>query len=176
MPWLLRSSRAVNVFGRLSHGADVRSEMDRMLVTTEAPRTGHAGDTRFPRARHDGRPRVSIVTVARDDSAATLRTMVERSARWERFGVESIIVCASRRLTKATVSAMTGLARLIQGPADASDAQLRAVGFAAATGDVVMLVDDPSSVDDGWIEHVSNTGVARGVSSPREANRHAGGG
>ena len=104
---------------------------------------------------------MSVVSVASDDSAATLRELAERAVRWERLGVELIIVCTSRRSTKSTVSAISGGARLIYGPADASDSQLRAIGLAAATGDVVMLVDDPATADDAWIEHVSITGAVR---------------
>lgn len=113
------------------------------------------------RAHHDGRPSVSVVSVASDDGATLLRNMADRAAGWQRLGVELIIVCASRQSTRSTVSAISGAARLIYGPADATEPQLRAIGFAAATGDVVMLLDDPTTADDRWIEHVSVTGAVR---------------
>ena len=33
------------------------------------------------------------------------------------------------------------------------------LGFAAAVGDVVVLVDDPAVVDEKWIAHVNATGI-----------------
>ena len=120
--------------------------------------TQHA---RASRARHEGRPSVSIVSVAQDDSAANLKALAERAVRCARLGAELIVVCASRQSTRSTVSAISGSARLIYGPADATEPQLRAIGLAAATGDVIMLVDDPSTADDAWIEHVSITGAVR---------------
>ena len=120
------------------------------------------------RVHHEGRPSVSVVSVSCDDGATLLRNMADRAARWQRLGVELIIVSASRQSTRSTVSAISGAARLIYGPADATEPQLRAIGFAAATGDVVMLVDDPTTADDGWIEHVSVTGAVRMDSEAHE--------
>jgi hypothetical protein len=90
---------------------------------------------------------------------------MERGARWERLGVELIVVCASRRATRSAAAAITG-ARVVYGPVGASDQQLRALGLAAATGDVILLVDDPTTADESWIEYVSVIG--------RCANEHAG--
>lgn len=128
--------------------------------------------TRDSRVRPEGRPSVSVVSIAYDDAPATIRELAERSARLHRLGVELIIVCASRQSGQSIVSAISGGARLIYGPADASERQLRALGLASATGDVVMLVDDPRLADDGWIERVSISGTA-GV-DPARHDRDAG--
>lgn len=126
------------------------------------------------RVRHEGRPTLSVVSLAEDDSAATLRLMAERAGLWERFGVELITVCASRRTTPSTVSAVSGAARLIYGPADATESQLRAMGFAASTGDIVILVDDLTTADDSWIEHVSVTGAVRRFTQAHDGDRQPG--
>ena len=134
---------------------DVRQRS--LLDTTLEPRS--------TRARRDGRPSVSVVFMASDDSPALLREMAERSSRWQRLGVELIVVCSSRLTTATIVSLMSGEARVVYGPPNATDLQLRAKGLAAASGDVVMMVDDPASADDGWIEHLSARCGASGAAS-----------
>jgi hypothetical protein len=109
-----------------------------------------------------GCPRVSVVSVVDDDSPATLRVIAERSARWEHHGVELVFVCASRQPAGPSPSVFGG-GRLLYAPADATEEELRAIGLAAATGDVVMLVGDAAAVDDRWIEHLSMTGGVRTV-------------
>jgi hypothetical protein len=111
-------------------------------------------DAHGARARHRDRPSMTIVSIATDDSVATLRSIGERSAHWERLGVERVIVCRRRPNGGPSFGAMSGGARLIYGPSEATERQLRGIGLLAATGDVVMLVDDPATADVHWIEHL----------------------
>ena len=130
-----------------------------MIDISKGARSGEAYQAPSLRTRREGRPSVSVVSIAGDDSAATLSDLSDRSARLHRLGVELIVVCASRQHAQSTLSAMSGGARLIYGPADASERQLRAIGLASATGDVVMLVDDSRLADDDWIERLSVNGA-----------------
>ena len=142
----------------------------------------HAGDTKartraatLPAAesrQHRERPKVSVVAITRDDAQAAVRMLAAVPTRWERFGVELIVVCAGRHGARASLSATNGVARLIHGPADVSEQQLRAMGFAASTGDVVMLVDDLAAADESWIRHVSTTGVPRPPGAGHSQDNH----
>ena len=85
-----------------------------------------------------------------------LKGIADRAARWERFGVELILVCARR--TRWSAESSAGGARVIYGPATATDSQLRTIGLEAATGDVVMLLGDPAAADDHWIERLTAAG------------------
>jgi hypothetical protein len=116
-----------------------------------------AFDPRPARTRGGGHPTLSIVCIASDDST-TFRELADRPARWQALGVELIIVCVTRHSAASTASATSAGARLIFGPADATCQQLRSMGLAAASGDVVMLLDDPASADEGWIERLCTTG------------------
>jgi hypothetical protein len=115
-------------------------------------------DPRPSRTRRDGRPSLSVVCVAGDDAPTIFRELAERSARWQRLGVELIIVCAARHSTAATALVTSAGARLIYGPTPASDRQLRSLGLAAAAGDVVMILNDPVTADEAWIERLCTNG------------------
>src|SRR5688500_8039103 len=112
-------------------------------------------DPRPSRSRRDGRPSVSVVFIARDDLPATLREISDRSARWQRWGVEVVVVSATRQTTPATVALLGGEARIIYGMAGATESELRAAGLTAASGDVVMMVDECDGADDVWIEQLA---------------------
>lgn len=164
MPWLLRWLAAflAAVMRPLATSRLVASfAEDRMFDTRSVSRSHTTYHPAYGRIRREGRPSVSVVSVASDDGAALLQTMTDRATRWQRLGVELIIVCAGSRMEQGTTPAIGEAVRFIRGPADATEPQLRAIGFVAATGDVVMLLDDPAAVDDDWIEHLSATGVVR---------------
>ena len=130
---------------------------------------------RNPRALQPDRPTVSLVSVADELSPGDLRAFVDRAARWQHLGVELVVVCASRSIAESTVSAISGGARLIYGPARATQAELRAVGISAATGAIVMLVDDPRTTDDEdqWIEHVMLTATLERPLDSLDVDREA---
>jgi hypothetical protein len=125
-----------------------------MLDVKPRSRVDTSFEPRALRARGDGRPLVSLVCVASEDAASTFRELAERASRWQRLGVELIVVCAVRHSAATTAGVSSTGARLIYGPALATDQQLRTLGLAAAAGDVVMMVDDPTAADEGWIERL----------------------
>jgi len=110
-------------------------------------------------------PTISIVSVAGADLAETIRRMSVCYARWGTIGVELIVICSG---DQSDTPGLNGGPRVIHGPADATDSQLRAIGLAEASGDLVMLLDDPANADDEWIEHLSSGG--RRYGSPLEAD------
>lgn len=121
--------------------------------------TKHPSTVRGSGSSYVARPRTSVVSVSSDRLASTARTFADRVARWRHAGVELILVCAGPHTTQAAVSAINGHARLIYGPPHATERELLTLGFAAAIGDVVVLVDDPAVADEKWIEHVNATGM-----------------
>lgn len=116
------------------------------------------GATRTAPANRTERPTVSLISLAHDCSAAALHALVSRAQRWEHLGIELIVVCTGRSYAESSFSAISGGARLIHGPPRAAEQQLRAIGFAAATGDVVVFLEDLDTADDRWIEHMKLTG------------------
>jgi hypothetical protein len=125
-----------------------------MLDVKPRPRIDLARETRPSRPSRDGRPRISLVTVAVDDSPTALRELADRALHWQRLGVEFVVVCAKRQTAAVSASAIFSGARLVYGSADATLAQLRSLGLAAAGGDVVVLVDSDDPTDEGWIEQL----------------------
>lgn len=131
------------------------------MVTVKAEyRTDFVAPSPIKREARIGRPTVSIVCIARKDWPGAIRNASERSPWSEYFGAELVIVTAARRDSQGTASgAATPV--LVSAPADATDAQMRAMGLRAATGDVVLFVDHPATADDSWMEHLSNTRTPR---------------
>lgn len=156
--------------GRIASGAAADSVLVRphhpafiLSMLDVTPRMhSDAVDVRTVRPSGKRGPRLSVVSVAQDDSPATLRSIAERCARWERLGIELIVVCACRHAARAMASGLAG-ARMIHAPDDATEVELRSLGLTAATGDVVMLVADPAAADDRWIEHLSTNSSARAL-------------
>ena len=126
-------------------------------------------ESRHARLRHDGRPRISIVSVVKEGAAALAPIVTSRATRRERSQVELILVCAGARVGSPSGVGAAGM-RLVHGPADATDAQLRALGLAAASGDIVMMMDH-ATVDWDWIDHVCDLGSE---SLPADATRSPG--
>ena len=114
---------------------------------------------RISRAPHSVRPRASVVSISTDIAPSIRRSFADRVARWEHTAVELILVCIGHQTAQTLVTAVSGQARLIYGPPHATETQLIALGFAAAIGDVVILVDDPAIADARWVDHVSITGT-----------------
>ena len=171
LPWLLRwppsahgRDAAAHMVGREAAG---RTADKIMLDVKPRSRIDTAFEPRSARSRGDGRPTVSLVCVASGDAPAMFRDLAERAPRWHRLGVELIIVSAVRH-SAATTSLLGGSgARIIYGPAQSTDRHLRSLGLAAAGGDVVMLLDDPGTADEGWIERLSTSG--RGANGNADA-------
>ena len=131
------------------------------MSDTRVRRNDNGAVTGTVNARHEPRPKVSVVAVTREGAQTAARAIAGASFHCQRLGVELIVVCAGRQGGRSSLSATNGVAKLIHGPADVSEQRLRALGFAAATGDVVMLVEDLADADESWIRHVSVTGVPR---------------
>lgn len=148
-----------------------------MTIASSHSPSRYDAPVRSSRAPGDDRPRVSVVSVTFDAAPAELRRVSEHCARLERFGVELILVCAGAHAAILMPPGGRNGARFVAAPADATEPQLRRIGFGAATGDVVLMADDPLAVDDAWIAQVSGMGrAAAGVAEPIEAGDHPTGG
>jgi len=86
-------------------------------------------------------------------------------ALWSHLGVELIVVCGDGETWEPAIAEIPDGIRVIYGPADATQSQLRSLGLASAIGDLVMLVDDPATARDEWLEHLR--GAGRQTESPR---------
>lgn len=133
-----------------------------MPILRSARHSNLAGHARAPRAREDGRPTISIVAVLRDESSAVTQHVAAQLTYWERRGFECVVVHAGAR----QIPGVSGPGRpdsicCVRAPADATEAQLRSLGLAAASGDVVMLVSDAGEIDERWVEHVAGLGTDR---------------
>jgi hypothetical protein len=117
------------------------------------------------RGRANGLPTVSVVAVAGTDPEATVRETTSCYARWSHLGVELIVVCGDGETWEPAIAEIPDGIRVIYGPADATQSQLRSLGLASAIGDLVMLVDDPATARDEWLEHLR--GAGRQTESPR---------
>jgi hypothetical protein len=132
-----------------------------MLDVKPRTRIDLAPEARPSRPLREAGPTISLVTVVADDSAPGLRELSDRAQRWQGLGVEFVVVCAERQTAQLSVLAILSGARLVSGPDDATLAQLRSLGLAAASGDVVALVDSDDSTDEGWIEHLCTSSRSR---------------
>ena len=129
-----------------------------MLDVKPRSRVDTVFEPRAPRIRGDGRPSVSLVCVATGDAPSLFRDLADRASHWHRLGIELVIVSAGRHSAASTALLNGSGARLIYGLALASEPQLRSMGLAAAGGDVVMILDDPATADERWIEQLSVSG------------------
>src|SRR5688500_306690 len=100
-----------------------------MLDVKPRSRSDLAREPRASRPRRDGRPRISVVTVASDESPAALREVAERASHWQRLGVEFVLVSVKRQIPGVSLSAIFNGARVVYGPADATLPQLRSLGL-----------------------------------------------
>ena len=138
-----------------------------LIITPDAQSTSPTDASRDYRT---GRPTISVVSVSRHGSPSELGAMIEHCGRWVRHGVELVLVSPGPCTLSIKAAAARAGVRCIQGPADATEPHLRRLGFAAATGDVIMIVHDLLAADDSWIEHVK-TMVGRTVIQDRHTER-----
>ncbi|HEU4565233.1 MAG TPA: glycosyltransferase [Gemmatimonadaceae bacterium] len=126
------------------------------------------------RAPRRGRtPTLSIVVASRDDRAlldACLAHLLPASSH----GLEVIVVRAGTASEVAALARANGWARIIQAPHDATLRQLRSIGMAEATGDIVALADERGGCDMEWMEKLlRHAGVEVPLESPAAAAARA---
>jgi hypothetical protein len=110
---------------------------------SRAPVSDYAG-------RRTDRPRVSVVFNATgSEHDATLH---ERSVRWKLLDVEVVIVSTEHAAAAGRVHSD---ARLVYAPTDSSRTQRRALGLAAASGDLVIMMEASQRPDDAWIAQLA---------------------
>jgi hypothetical protein len=117
-------------------------------VTSAIPSNGRLGRTRTPRRGRT--PTLSVVLIWRGERESLERCLTSLLPPCARVGAEVVVVRAAAALGDATSVAATG-ARFVHAPHDASVRQLRGLGMAEATGDIVALADERSALNGDWI-------------------------
>jgi GT2 family glycosyltransferase len=103
-------------------------------------------------ARRGTGPTVSVVIASNRDKALLHACLGSLLGQCQRMSAELLVARA------ATASDVAGLAktypsvRFVTAPTDASIPQLRAIGMAQASGDVVALTEDHCIADENWVE------------------------
>jgi hypothetical protein len=100
--------------------------------------------------RPAGRPRVSVVFNSSD--VVHDATLSERSLHWKKMDVEVVIVSTDHATTSGHSFSD---ARVVYAPVDSSHTQRRALGLAAASGDLVIMMDATERPDDAWIAQLA---------------------
>lgn len=101
--------------------------------------------------RRGSTPTLSIVVSSRSDRQdleACLGTLLPRCTPCE---AEVIVVRAAGASEVASLGRAYPAARFIQAPHDATARQLRGIGMAEATGDIVALANESSGMDAAWM-------------------------
>ena len=132
------------------------STVDSIMATASVPFTSNLVSENG--GRPTGRPKVSVVfnaTDAEDDA-----TLHERSNRWKHLDIEVVIVSSGRMGASGRESSD---ARLVYAPVDSSHTQRRALGLAAASGDLVIMLEASQRPDDGWIAQLAGDGSTVGA-------------
>lgn len=112
-----------------------------------------AADTRSARLRNPRRgstPTLTVVVASRQERAQLHSCLAQLVPLCE-HGVELIVVRAGVTSEIAALTRLHPTARFIQAPHDATLRQLRAIGMAESTGDIVALADERSGCDSEWM-------------------------
>jgi hypothetical protein len=96
-------------------------------------------------------PSLSVVLVADGDCAELNRTIRSLDTQIAEYGAQLVIV--RRNADPNIESALSQVARyrLVRAPDDCSRSEMRALGMAAAQGDIVVLRDNGSPVSSDWL-------------------------
>ena len=143
LPWDLRSRRETRPLPFLSH-----LRADAIMPTANA--TSFSDAVSEHSGRRTDRPRVSVVLNSTNAEHET--TLLERSIRWKHLDIEVVIVSTEYPGVSARVFGDT---RRVYAPADSSRTQRRALGLAAASGDLVIMMDGSQQPDDAWLGHLA---------------------
>jgi len=99
-------------------------------------------------------PSLSAVLVSEGNHRDLERTICSLGPQIREFTAQLVVVrCNPEPGLEATIAAAVGRSRLIRAPDDCTRADMRALGMAAAQGDIVTLRDDTTPIGDEWLSN-----------------------
>ena len=105
------------------------------------------------RPRSDG-PEISIVVVSTRSRSVLTAFLSALVSPCLTAGVELLVVRAAPATELAEWRRIMPTVRWVAAPADATVAELRAIGMAESTGDVVRIAEDDRDLDVRWVHAV----------------------
>ena len=97
-------------------------------------------------------PTVSVVVASNRDKALLHACLGSLLGQCQRLKAELLVARAGNAADVSALGKTYPSVRFITAPADASIPQLRALGMAQASGDVVALTEDHCIADENWVE------------------------
>lgn len=104
--------------------------------------------------RRPMRPTISIVLASSQPRSALDACVTTLTARCAGSRTELIVARADSALHIGLLSRVYPQARFVSAPGECSIGELRSYGMKAATGDIVLLLDDSSVIDERFIDNV----------------------
>ena len=121
-------------------------------------------------ARRPARPTISIVLASSQPRSALDAYVSTLTARCAGSRTELIVARADSALHIGILSRVYPQARFVSAPQECPQSELRTYGMRAATGDIVLLLDDSSVIDERFVDSVLGQFVRQGTESASVAD------
>jgi GT2 family glycosyltransferase len=100
---------------------------------------------------------VSVVVASNRDKALLQACLGSLLGQCQRLNAELLVARAGAPPDVAAIAKVYPSVRFVTAPAEASIPQLRAIGMAQASGDVVALTEDHCIADENWVESLTQS-------------------
>lgn len=107
--------------------------------------------------RRGSAPTVSVVVASNRDKALLQACLGSLLGQCQRLNAELLVARAGASSDVAALGKTYPSVRFVTAPPDASIPQLRAIGMAQASGDVVALTEDHCIADENWVEALTQS-------------------
>jgi GT2 family glycosyltransferase len=107
--------------------------------------------------RRGSAPTVSVVVASNRDKALLQACLGSLLGQCQRLNAELLVARAGAPGDVASLAKTYPSVRFVNAPIDASIPQLRAIGMAQASGDVVALTEDHCIADENWVETLTQS-------------------
>ncbi len=107
--------------------------------------------------RRGSAPTVSVVVASNRDKALLQACLGSLLGQCQRLKAELLVARAGTPAEASALGKTYPSVRFVAAPADASIPQLRAIGMAQASGDVVALTEDHCIADENWVETLTQS-------------------
>ena len=126
-----------------------------------ANRPGNDGvtNTRVRGPRRGSTPTISVVIASNRERHLLQACLASLTDQCARMRAEIVVARAATPPDAATLSKVYPGISFLDAPADASIPELRALGMASATGDIVALTEDHCVADERWLETLTQHAV-----------------
>lgn len=110
--------------------------------------------------RRGNAPTVSVVVASNRDKALLHACLGSLLGQCQRMNAELLVARAGAAADLAALGKTYPSVRFVAAPPDASIPQLRAIGMAQASGDIVALTEDHCVADTNWVEALTHSANA----------------